>query len=189
MKAHTYYIIFGRPPIGGKLPPPFSPGGATGYGNSHATSDRMCVCQIQKLRGRGEEERVSAIACSGWTSDFYSGWLCAVLCFAIDVQTFLRFLILVTFFYVFNVFFIFQTFFIFKKNVGRVQSDKQMNKKHFQNNSNEIDPGLWFFCCMSNDLKYLPINVYLLTMFEALCDGLEGHSWASAVELNYTKKR
>ena len=33
MKAHTYYIIFGRPPIGGKLPPslhppPFS-GGAT----------------------------------------------------------------------------------------------------------------------------------------------------------------
>jgi len=29
MKAHTYYIIFGRPPIGGKLPP-FPPGGATG---------------------------------------------------------------------------------------------------------------------------------------------------------------
>jgi len=28
MKAHTYYIIFGRPPIGGKLPP-FPPGGAT----------------------------------------------------------------------------------------------------------------------------------------------------------------
>ena len=27
MKAHTYYIIFGRPPIKGKLPP--SPGGAT----------------------------------------------------------------------------------------------------------------------------------------------------------------
>ena len=26
MKAHTYYIIFGRPPIGGKLPPS---GGAT----------------------------------------------------------------------------------------------------------------------------------------------------------------
>jgi len=30
MKAHTYYIIFGRPPIGGKLPP-FPPGGATVY--------------------------------------------------------------------------------------------------------------------------------------------------------------
>ena len=28
MKAHTYYIIFGRPPIGGKLPP-LPPGGAT----------------------------------------------------------------------------------------------------------------------------------------------------------------
>jgi len=30
MKAHTYYIIFGPPPIGGKLPA-FPPGGATGY--------------------------------------------------------------------------------------------------------------------------------------------------------------
>ena len=28
--------------------------------------------------------------------------------------------------------------FIFK-NVGKVQSGKQINKKHFQNNSNEID--------------------------------------------------
>jgi len=28
---------------------------------------------------------------------------------------------------------------------------------------------------MSNDLKCLPINFYLLTMFDALCDGLEGH--------------
>jgi len=25
MKAHTYYIIFGRPPIGGKLPPLAAP--------------------------------------------------------------------------------------------------------------------------------------------------------------------
>jgi len=41
-------------------------------------------------------------------------------------------------FYVFNVFFIFQTFFIFK-NVGKVQSGMQINKKHFQNNSKEID--------------------------------------------------
>jgi len=38
----------------------------------------------------------------------------------------------------FNVFFIFQTFFILK-NVGKVQSGKQINEKHFQNNSNEID--------------------------------------------------
>jgi len=30
MKAHKYYIIFGRPPIGGKLPPS-PPGGATSF--------------------------------------------------------------------------------------------------------------------------------------------------------------
>jgi len=30
MKAHTYYIIFGRPPIGGSFPP-FPPGGATAF--------------------------------------------------------------------------------------------------------------------------------------------------------------
>ena len=29
MKAHTYYIIFGRPPIGGELPPFLPSGGAT----------------------------------------------------------------------------------------------------------------------------------------------------------------
>ena len=40
--------------------------------------------------------------------------------------------------HVFNVHFIFQTFFLFFKNVGKVQSGKQINKKHFQNNSNEI---------------------------------------------------
>ena len=38
------------------------------------------------------------------------------------------------FFYVF----IFKTLFIFKI-VGKVQSGKQINKKHFQNNSNETD--------------------------------------------------
>jgi len=41
-------------------------------------------------------------------------------------------------FYVLTFFFIFQTFFI-KKNVGKVHSGKQINKKHFQNNNNEID--------------------------------------------------
>ena len=35
MKAHTYYIIFGRPPIAGKLP---TPGGAT------TDMGRVCVC-------------------------------------------------------------------------------------------------------------------------------------------------
>jgi len=41
--------------------------------------------------------------------------------------------------FTFLTFFIFQTFFLFLKNVGKVQSGKQINKKHFQNNSNEID--------------------------------------------------
>ena len=47
-------------------------------------------------------------------------------------------------------------FFLFLENVGKVQSGKQIDNKHFQNNSNEID--LWFFCFMSNDLRCLPIN-------------------------------
>ena len=93
-------------------------------------------------------------------------------------------------FYVFLTFFIFETFFLFLKYVGKVRS-KQINKKHFQNNSNEID--LWFFCCMSNNLKCLPINFYLLTMFDACLNGifwvaLKAISCASGVELNYTKK-
>jgi len=48
----------------------------------------------------------------------------------IDVKTFFTFFILVTLF-TFLTFFIFQTFFIFKKNVDKVQSGKQVNKKHF----------------------------------------------------------
>ena len=39
---------------------------------------------------------------------------------------------------------------------------------------------------MSNDLKCLPINFYLLTIFRV---ALKAISWASGVELNYTKKR
>jgi len=42
------------------------------------------------------------------------------------------------FFTSFNVFFYFPTFILFLKNVGKVQSGKQIYKKHFQNNSNEI---------------------------------------------------
>jgi len=41
-------------------------------------------------------------------------------------------------FYVFNVF-LFSKRFLFLKNVDKVKSGKQINKKHFQNNSNEID--------------------------------------------------
>jgi len=47
---------------------------------------------------------------------------------------------------------------------------------------------------MSNDLKCLPINFYLLTMFDACLNdifrvALKAISWASGVEFNYTKKR
>jgi len=39
----------------------------------------------------------------------------------------------------FNFGHVFKRFFYFLKNVGKVQSGKQINKKHFRNNSNEID--------------------------------------------------
>jgi len=35
--------------------------------------------------------------------------------------------------------FYFPDVFLFLKNVGKVQSGKQVNKKHFRHNSNEID--------------------------------------------------
>ena len=52
--------------------------------------------------------------------------------------------------------FILQTFFILKKNVGKVQSGKQINKKHFQNNSNEID--LWFISEGANVQVLAPVE-------------------------------
>jgi len=52
-------------------------------------------------------------------------------------MTFLTFFILVTFFTFLNYFY-FPNVFLFLKNVGKVQSGKHINKKHFQNNSNEI---------------------------------------------------
>jgi len=58
---------------------------------------------------------------------------------SIDVKSFLRFFNFGHVFLRFLTYFIFQTFFSFK-NVGKVQSGKQVNKKHFQNKSNEIDP-------------------------------------------------
>jgi len=47
---------------------------------------------------------------------------------------------------------------------------------------------------MSNDLKCLAINYYLLTMVDACLNGifrvaLKVISWASSVELNYTRRR
>ena len=57
----------------------------------------------------------------------------------IDVKNVYVFFISVTF-CTFLTFFIFQTFFLFlNKNVGKVHSGLQINKKHLQNNSNEID--------------------------------------------------
>jgi len=38
-----------------------------------------------------------------------------------------------------KLFFKFSKRFFYFKNVGKVQSGKQINKKHFQNSSNEID--------------------------------------------------
>jgi len=44
------------------------------------------------------------------------------------------------FFFAFLTFFsFFKRFLFLKKNVGTVQSGKQINKNHFQNNSNEVD--------------------------------------------------
>jgi len=54
----------------------------------------------------------------------------------IDVKTF--FYILVTFLRFLKLFLFSKRFFILK-NVGKVQSGKQINKKHFQNYSNETD--------------------------------------------------
>jgi len=55
----------------------------------------------------------------------------------IAVKTFLRFLYFGHVFAFFNVFLFFKRFFI-SKNVVKVQSGKQINNKHFQNNSSEI---------------------------------------------------
>ena len=41
--THTYYIIFGRPPIGGKLPPS-PPGGATGVLDTLVRSAKRLNC-------------------------------------------------------------------------------------------------------------------------------------------------
>jgi len=55
MKAHAYYIIFRRPPIGGKLPP-FPPGGATDcvvpYGMSVPVAVRRVANRVRLLTVR-----------------------------------------------------------------------------------------------------------------------------------------
>ena len=78
------------------------------------------------------------------------------------------FLLWSRFFYFPNVFYL--------KNVAKVQSGKQINKKHFQNNSNEID--------LLDHAQYCKTN--LNGIFRV---ALKAISWASGVELNYTNKR
>jgi len=55
----------------------------------------------------------------------------------IDVKKFFNVFLFRSCFYVFLTFF--PKRLLFKKNVGKVQSGKQINKNHFQNNSNETD--------------------------------------------------
>jgi len=59
---------------------------------------------------------------------------CSEAVLGIDVKTLFTFFILVTFL----TFFLFSKRFLFIKHVGKVLSGKHINKKHFQNNSNEI---------------------------------------------------
>ena len=51
-----------------------------------------------------------------------------------------------SFFSFFNIF-LFSKRFLFLKIVGKVQSGKQINKKHFQNNSNEKDLRFFTVAC------------------------------------------
>ena len=55
----------------------------------------------------------------------------------IDVKTFFTFFYFGHFLRFYR--FLFSKRFLLLKNVGKVQSSKQINKKHFQNNSNETD--------------------------------------------------
>jgi len=71
--------------------------------------------------------------------DFYLPYCACEVTKPIDVK-----IVFLTFFYFghflrFLTFLFSKRFLIFLKNVGKVHSGKQINKKHFQNNSDEID--------------------------------------------------
>ena len=58
MKAHTYYIIFGRPPIGARSFPLPAPSGATGQRNRAASrrdSETRAGSVTNEMRARGAE--------------------------------------------------------------------------------------------------------------------------------------
>ena len=59
-KAHTYYIIFGRPPIGGSFPLP--PGGATALGT---TFTFYLTCAVTSASWPRPQLRSTAIARNG----------------------------------------------------------------------------------------------------------------------------
>ena len=79
------------------------------------------------------------------------GYKCKKRLFAF-LKFWLRVLRFLNFFYFPNV------FFIFLKNVGKVQSGKQINKKHFQNNSNEIAQYRRFHCQLKTTTVSAKLN-------------------------------
>jgi len=108
-------------------------------------------CVVVSFLATGYLGRIATIGCK----DAAYCCRCSVVCFTtasptrlwtIDVKKrfFTFFLFWSRFFTFFNVFLFSKRFFYFQKNVIKVHSGKQINKKHFQNNSNEID--LWFMC-------------------------------------------
>jgi len=108
----------------------------------------------------------------------------------IDVKTFFyvflfwsRFTFLTFCFYFPNVFFIF-------KNVGKVQSGKEINKKQFQSNSNEIDLR-FFVACRILKISLLAQNddSFCKTKLNGIFRvALKDISWASSVELNTLRR-
>ena len=69
MKAHTYYIIFGHPPIGGKLPPS-PPGGATGFLYTRlrdGRTDRHRPSLYALRYGRGQRKALFKAREPNWT--------------------------------------------------------------------------------------------------------------------------
>ena len=103
----------------------------TARGNVRSTRASIVQSHEQARRGHGSslEQRVAS---------YVARRLRPRCCHlgSIDVKTFLRFLFWSRF-YVFNVFLFSKRFLFFKKR-WQSQSGKQTNKKHFQNNSNEI---------------------------------------------------
>jgi len=87
-------------------------------------------------------------------------------------KCFLRFFILVTFCNVLT-FFYFPKVFYLKKTLAKFRAASRLTRSTFKITATKQTCD--FFCCISNDLKCLPINFYLFTMFDALCDGLQGH--------------